>query len=77
MHQTVGTYTGTSLGIMLAREGVISGCVTRGIRMRDLRSRVSAPAALTVERVGNLLDYDLPALLVGKQSNHIPLEVKS
>jgi FMN phosphatase YigB (HAD superfamily) len=34
------------------------------------------PADRTVERVGDLLDYDLPALLAAKQSIQIPLEVK-
>ena len=34
------------------------------------------PADLTVERIGNLLDYDLPALVVGKQSIQIFTEVK-
>jgi hypothetical protein len=29
-----------------------------------------------VERIGNLLDYDLPALLAGKQSIQISPEVK-
>ena len=34
------------------------------------------PADLTVERIGNLLDYDLPALLAGQQSIQIFPEVK-
>ena len=34
------------------------------------------PAELTVERIGNLLDYDLPALLAGRPSIQIPPEVK-
>ena len=34
------------------------------------------PADLTVERIGNLLDYDLPALLAAKQSIQISPEVK-
>jgi FMN phosphatase YigB (HAD superfamily) len=34
------------------------------------------PADLTVERIGNLLDYDLSALLAGKKSIQIPMEVK-
>src|SRR5712675_991892 len=34
------------------------------------------PADLTVERIGNLLDYDLPALLAGQQSIQISPEVK-
>ncbi|HMF50055.1 MAG TPA: hypothetical protein VK603_15490, partial [Candidatus Saccharimonadales bacterium] len=37
----------------------------------------SPPADLTVERIGNLLDYDLPALLATKQSVQISPEVKS
>ena len=37
----------------------------------------ACPAAdLTVERIGNLLDYDLPALLAGQQSIQIFPEVK-
>ena len=35
------------------------------------------PADLTVERIDNLLDYDLAALLATKQSIQIPPEVKS
>ena len=35
------------------------------------------PADLTVECIGNLLDYDLPALLAGQQSTQISPEVKS
>jgi FMN phosphatase YigB (HAD superfamily) len=34
------------------------------------------PADLTVECIGNLLDYDLPALLAGQQSTQISPEVK-
>ena len=34
------------------------------------------PADLTVERIGNLLDYDLPALLAGQPSIQISPEVK-
>ena len=34
------------------------------------------PADLTVERVGDLLNYDLPALLAGRQSIQISPEVK-
>lgn len=34
------------------------------------------PADLTVERIGDLLDYDLPALLPGKQCIQISQEVK-
>jgi FMN phosphatase YigB (HAD superfamily) len=34
------------------------------------------PADLTVERIGELLDYNLPALLAGKQSIQIFTEVK-
>ena len=34
------------------------------------------PADLTVERIGNLLDYDLPALLASTQSIQISPEVK-
>jgi len=34
------------------------------------------PADLTVTRIGNLLDYDLPALLAGQQSIQISPEVK-
>ncbi|HSE84586.1 MAG TPA: HAD family hydrolase, partial [Candidatus Binatia bacterium] len=34
------------------------------------------PADLTVQRIGDLLDYDLPALLAGKQSIQISPEVK-
>ncbi len=33
------------------------------------------PADLTVERIGDLLDYDLPALLAGQQSVQISQEV--
>jgi FMN phosphatase YigB (HAD superfamily) len=34
------------------------------------------PADLTVERIGDLLDYDFPALLAGQQSTQISPEVK-
>jgi hypothetical protein len=33
------------------------------------------PANLTVKRIGDLLDYDLPAILAGQQSVQIPQEV--
>jgi hypothetical protein len=33
------------------------------------------PADLTVERIADLLNYDLPALLAGQQSSHISAEV--
>jgi FMN phosphatase YigB (HAD superfamily) len=36
----------------------------------------SPPADVTVERIGDLLNYDLPTLLTGQQSSHISLEVK-
>jgi FMN phosphatase YigB (HAD superfamily) len=36
----------------------------------------SPPADLTVERIGNLLDHNLPALLAGQQSIQISPEVK-
>ena len=35
------------------------------------------PADLTVERIGDLLDYDLSALLAGQQSIQISPEVKT
>jgi FMN phosphatase YigB (HAD superfamily) len=34
------------------------------------------PADVTIERIGGLLDYDLPALLAGEQSIQISVEVK-
>ena len=33
------------------------------------------PADLTVKRIGDLLDYDLPALLAGQQSVQLSQEV--
>ena len=35
-----------------------------------------SPADVTIERIGGLLDYDLPALLAGEQSIQISVEVK-
>ena len=50
-------------------ERVTTVCPRQGMFACDPKVAASYPAAdLTVERIGNLLDYDLPALLAGQRS---------